>query len=786
MDTAQVIWLAVAIFIVPGFILNLASGLRIPWAGAASVPTSFALFGFSGWLYGQIGIRYSPGSVIIFSLGICALALLWRGGFFLVGRRRRPAQGWAWLKAPGSLYDLRWIFPLAGAVAGSYLFLTRSVVLYQRNEHGLGAIFQGWDVHWHASEIRFIMERGIADPTRMGELRNIESQLDLYYPSGWHAGASIMANLLDLSPIEATNIAGLVIPAITLPLSIGLLAWRMVGNRGLTAQIAAGFAAPAIVAAPTIYWIGHYVGAWPYVAAMSMAGIVTALYMSVPAVPQRAFAAGLGLMGVVMVHPSAVTVIVMLLGLWWLFYLVFVPSRKLDAQTILTTDTAEEPTVKTRWGWALLSRLRDIAILAAAGILPAAMLLPQLLSGSEETEDVKSYTATEDISRWESWGNLFSMRTRHFEEFGELNWNALLLAAAIGAVVLLVWRRNVWALAFTALSAWIASNSLLPYADPWGEWLNIIGALHYATAHRLVMPVTMMIFAAAGVGLAVVIRIVCLGFITRPAVRTVSNTLSVIIAVGLAYLLYPVPLKIVEQGSYYSITAPNDDRMVSDIDLKAFEWLAQQPGVFDGSQSTVFGEPADGYGWMYAYNGIPAMSRHYAWPALPADNHTQLPYWWAHYIGIGNGGDPQQRNDVDDAVDALGINFFYISPPNFWDFQEQNMALTEWLFNAPGLTPVYRHANVSILAVNDHFTDAQLTAMRANSPDPLAPVATYGQLGLATTTAELNQPYYHRPTTANSTPTFVLPQADENQTAAPAAPAAPASLITTPSVTPQN
>jgi ATP-dependent helicase HrpB len=73
---------------------------------------------------------------------------------------------------------------------------------------------------------------------------------------------------------------------------VALLAWRIVGNRGLMAQLGAGLAGIGIYAFPTVFWIGNYVGAWPYVAAICMTGIVIALFMSVPTNPERALAAG--------------------------------------------------------------------------------------------------------------------------------------------------------------------------------------------------------------------------------------------------------------------------------------------------------------------------------------------------------------------------------------------------------------------------------------------------------------------------------------------------------------
>ena len=129
-------------------------------------------------------------------------------------------------------------------------------------------------------------------------------------------------------------------------------------------------------------------------------------------------------------------------------------------------------------------------------------MLPQIRTGAAQTEEVGAFTALEDLSRSESWWVSIKMLTRHAEEFGT-NW-PLLWAAAAGGVIFILWRRNLWGPAFYALSIWICVNSLVPFGDGWDEYLGTVGALHYNTAHRLIMPAAMFCAAAAAVGLAAV------------------------------------------------------------------------------------------------------------------------------------------------------------------------------------------------------------------------------------------------------------------------------------------
>ena len=714
---------AALVFTVPGALLGWASGLRLPWALAGSVPVSFGVFGLGAWVLGQAEIRYTWGTFLAFWLAAVVLAVLWRGGFVLSRRwrtRSREAVEPPVRSRRGGVLDPAWLLPAAGTLTGMWLFIDRGLELFRDVPDELENIVQGWDVHWHASMVRWFMDEGIADPTRQGELRNIETGDQMYYPSAWHVGAGLVGEAANLSPIAALNLTSIVLPGMLLPLSVAMIAWKMVGRGGLTAQLAAGLGGIAVFASPVLMWIGYYVGAWPYLAAVSAAGVVIALFMHVPYRPVAAFAAMVSFLGLVQLHPSAVTIVVLALALWWLLYLVWAPSRRAE-------------TTRGR----ILVRLQDAGWLALAGVVAVGILLPQLLSGSSEGEEVSSFTAFEDVTRAESWEKAIEMQTRHTDMFPDLNQTPLLWLAGIGAVALIVWRRNLWAPVFWFLSAAMTANALMLFPQPWGDWLNIVGNLHYATAHRLVMPVALFTFAAAGVGLAVLIRLISLAPLKMNDTWTrVSVAVSVVLGVGAGWgTAVWATRDTVMEGAEWSINAPrHDDRMVSEADTRAFDWLAEQPGAYEGR---IFGEPADGHGWMYAYNGLPSVMRHYLWPDVDRGSATDLLYWHPNLLGAGNHGDPEQVNTVDEAAAELDVRFFFVSPWSFWGFQEPRFEMIDGLWGTPGVTPVYRDRNVAVFAVNQAFSDAELEQMRApgNSPEELPPLPL----------DENGEPTFHRP-----------------------------------------
>ncbi|WIM73025.1 hypothetical protein QP028_04810 [Corynebacterium suedekumii] len=198
--------------------------------------------------------------------------------------------------------------------------------------------------------------------------------------------------------------------------------------------------------------------------------------------------------------------------------------------------------------------------------------------------------------------------------------------------------------------------------------------------------------------MAVIIRLLSLAPVKKWAPWTTVVSIILGLVAGWGTVRWATADEVLE-GAEWGINAPRlDGRMVSDVDLRAFDWLAQQPGAYDG---LIMGEPADGHGWMYAYNSLPSVMRHYLWPDAKPGTDTELLYWHGDLLGVGNNDDPEQTNTVDQAAKDLDVRFFYVSPWNFWDFQEPHLPLIDGLWLTPGVTPVYREANVAIFAVNE-------------------------------------------------------------------------------------
>ncbi|AIT60336.1 DUF6541 family protein [Corynebacterium doosanense] len=706
MDTTTIAVLtAIGVIFLPGAVISWVSGAKLPYAAVAAIPVSFAVYGVAGWVFGLVDIRFGVLSAALFALFVTVVAALWRYGARRLGRRFPVPDAPSW--RVGSALDPRWILPAAGVAAGSTMFITRMVEWLEELPGGRENIIQGWDVHWHANVVRFMMDEGVASAVRMGELHNIETSAPMFYPAAFHAAAALLGHLAGLSPIAATSIMGIVIPAVAMPMSVALLAWKMVGNGGLTAQIAAGLSAVLSFALPAVMWTSHYVGAWPYLAAVASSGLVVALFLSAPRQPVLIFAAALSLTGLTQLHPSASTIVVLLVGLYWLLYLVFAPADRGGSR----------------------SRLRDLAVLASAGILGFLLMLPQVIAGADDAETLVTWTATEDVSRTESWIKALTMNTRHVEEFFPgYDPTILLWVAGIGAVALILWRRNLWAPVFWFVSVCLTVHALKPFDVPVvSDVLTLIGGLHYATPHRLIIPVAMMATAFAGVGLAVALRLITGGPVAallnpentraRTLTRRATAIAAVVLSLPLAWGVGAWSLAKTADGAEIIQKSPRlENRMVTAADVRAWDWLAQQPRAYEGY---IAGDPGDGSGWMYAYNRLPSLYRHYFWPTSGRDSATDRSFWNANLIGQGQRGEPDATNMADEAVEELGVNYIVLSPHGYWATDPPLWEQQLGLWTAKGVTPVYKDGRVVIFAVDDNFTLAELREMRAESPEPL-------------------------------------------------------------------
>lgn len=707
MDAVGAVWLAIAVFTLPGLIFAWVAGAKLPAAAASSLPATFGIVGLGSWVHGAMGIRFGWTSFIVFLVLMLCLAAGWHYAFAWRARKR-AAKSWVRTLWPGdwrrgSIADPSWVLPGAGVVVGAWMLIAKQLELQSNVPGQLNNIVQGWDIQWHVNAVRFIMEEGIASPTRMGELQNPETRIDLFYPSAFHAATALFASAGDLAPVEAVNLASIVLPSLALTAGAAGLAWAMARGRGMVAQIAAGLAAIAVYASPVLVWIPDFVGMRPYIVAIGLSGLVIALFHQVPRYRALALPTLFAFLGMMQVHPSAVLVVVLAVLLYWLTYLVWHPDR---------------------------SRVSDVLWLAIPALGATVAFLPQLIAGQTQAGEVNTWDASENVTAGEAWEKAFMMDTRHVGEFFPgFDPTILLWLAGFGAIAMVVWRGQVWAPVFYGLMTASAAHALHPFDGMWEPLLTLLGSPHYNSAHRIITVVALTVIAGAAVGAAVIIRVFTLAPVaarygTRPWAWGTSIA-SAILAVLAGWGTGAWASTVAVDGAKMSFDSSRlNDRMVDDDQLKAYAWLASRPEAQEG---LVMGESTDGYSWAYAIGGVPTVARHYLWPNGGMGVDSNLLADRAGQLGAGERGRPDETSPADEAAAHLNVRFIVSSGNTFWP-GPKNWQVDKALWTTPGVTPVYQRGLVTIFAVNEQLSAEQITELQrdavANGGSTELPVLT--------------------------------------------------------------
>ncbi|WP_033104759.1 DUF6541 family protein [Microbacterium profundi] len=301
------IGLALLVIFGPGLLIG--TGLRLRglalWAAAPGV--SVGLLSLLAIVFSYVGVRWGH-----LSVGIAVLitgAVVW-GASLLVGRSR-----WRALRRPPHAASMTLL--VAGLVVGVGLNAARLLTYI-----GLPtAISQTNDAVFHLNALRWIAETGSASSL---DLTGVISG-STFYPSAWHAVASLVALDTELIPVAA-NVVALVIAAVIWPLGIAFLARVISRGDALITALAAALSA-ALMAFPQLMF--EWGVLYPY--ALSVAIVPTAVALTIMTVRSWAgvrgadrirVSAGTGVAAIFTVvattlsQPSSVLVWAVLVMLW--------------------------------------------------------------------------------------------------------------------------------------------------------------------------------------------------------------------------------------------------------------------------------------------------------------------------------------------------------------------------------------------------------------------------------------------------------------------------------------
>jgi hypothetical protein len=482
-----------------------------------------------------------------------------------------------------------------------------------------------WDAVWHANTVRWILDTGQASPTHMGELRNVETHDALYYPSTFHAVASVFSQLTGAAPTTAYTLSSVAAAVWLFPASAAILSWKLLRarfgrrareERELQWQAAAVAATAAVLAASftAIPYVEFDTASMPNMAAYGVAVPAMALVMAAVGHRDRIPLAVLALLGVFSVHITGGVVAVIFVVVWWLVDALWRPVR---------------------------DRLSDFVALVLMAVPTVLLLLPQFVGVLQQAEIIEGHAFVTHEGKKRGLVDALVQHTRHLNDF-PIQW-ILVVLAGIGGLILLY--QKIW----WPLVVWLGLvvcivHSSAPFGGPLGALTGKFSDLFYSDPRRLSAVVAMLLAPAAGLGLFVLVNAAVRWM--RPPLRY-RVTAGVLIAITVVTALCYVPRHKFLFGEKY------DSVMIDEKDLEAFAYLATLPGARD----TLIGNAnTDGTAWMYAVAGLHPLWTHYDYPVQQGPGYHRFIFW-----AYADDADTDPR--IAEAVKALNIRYVVTSTP---------------------------------------------------------------------------------------------------------------------------
>src|SRR6201990_647760 len=206
--------IALFLLIAPGAIVARITQLTWPVAVAVGPALTYGVVALAIIPFGALGIPWNGWTALITLAAVCVV---------MTGLQRplaRYRDGEAEARAINGRHALT---VAAGVLLGGLLIMWAA---YRGITHWQ-SIPSTWDAVWHANEVRFILDTGQASSTHMGELRNVETQQALYYPSVFHALTAVYCQLTGARPTTCYTLSSVAAAAWLVPNSAAVLTWHL-------------------------------------------------------------------------------------------------------------------------------------------------------------------------------------------------------------------------------------------------------------------------------------------------------------------------------------------------------------------------------------------------------------------------------------------------------------------------------------------------------------------------------------------------------------------------------
>lgn len=532
--------LAVLVLVLPGAALGVAVGVRgrLLWGVAPALTLGFT--GLAALGYAKLGISWAPLSVAV---GVAVASAVLAGVTWAVRTR------WPGLYPPEPARVGRTAVNTAMA-AGAAITVTVMLI----GTRSLTRIPQAWDSIFHGSASRLIEVTGNASPFALADA-SAPADAAYYYPDAFHALTALVLRLPGQSMPDALN--GMVTATgVAFILAIVALMQR-IDARPL-ALSAAAVAAASFCAFPIM--AASHGPLSPFgLAAASMPGVLAVLFALLrrPGLP-AVFAAGLGMSGIYVTHPSvaaAMMIVVALAGLSWLCW---------------------------AGSWASRGFWARLLAVAAAGVLAAALTIPSIDTAATGVMSGFDWPATHTIPD-------AVVRVLGFQTYVSAQW--LLSALALLGLWGLIRRREMRPLVLGAIVlGWLC---VLAWASD-APYVQTLTSLWWNDGWRFLALYTVLLVPVAAYGVVVLV-----GLITR-----VSGALNakVVGAVTVLALVAVSAAVYAPRGTELLARTFGEGGVVYPGEARAYAELAE---IYDGG--AVMNDPFDGSPWLFTLESVPVL-----------------------------------------------------------------------------------------------------------------------------------------------------------------------------------
>lgn len=602
LDLAVATAATAAIIVIPGVLLAMILGLRGLWAWAMAGPFGLTTVVLASLLAPALGVGWSllpvAGVFVVIAAGI-AVARALTGGF------RRPPMAFP-------VRGRRWA-PIVALALAAVLLGAQLLQVIQ----GPGNISQTFDNIFHLNAIRYALDTANASPLHLGTMTS-ENGGVWFYPSAWHAVASLVVQVTGADIAVATNGLALVSSCVLWPAGAVLLSRTLFG-RSSALVVSAGVFAAALPSMPLL--LLDYGVLYPFALGLSitpaaLAAVLVLLRIGESAVGRVAWVWTIAVVGslpaLAIAHPGAfmawvvfasVAVLVAFIG-----YLKSAPSRR----RVVTTSVAFAAYVV-------------VAIVAWRVLRPPA--------------DARGWQATLTLGQ-----GIGEAATLSY-------WSGaipLLAVVALGVGLVVSARRRTRADVFAIVA--FASASVLYIVSvslPWPALRDVLTASWYNNAPRLAAIVPLVVVPLAALGAAAVwdrirsrvARTANTGD-ARPDTAVTAWACGLIVALVVATQVGAVPQAVGKATAMYALTS--DSPLISADEMALLRRMSGE--VPEGA--VIAGSPWTGAGLAYAISGRDVLMPH---TLMDIDDDTA--------IINDNLDEADRRPEVCAAIEEKGVEY---------------------------------------------------------------------------------------------------------------------------------